>query len=288
MKSNAIFHLTAILTVCIWGTTFVSSKILIQTGLTPTEIFLYRFSIAYVCLLAISRRKFMANSLRDEFILLSAGIFGGSLYFITENTALKMTQASNVSLLVCTVPVLTQLLSCLFFKEKFKKYFFAGTAIALAGVALVVTNGKLSIDFNPLGDLLTLTAAISWALYCIVLKKIGNHYPTLFITRKVFFYGIISLLVFFIFQPPELHPELLAVPTACLNLLFLAVIASLLCYISWNATVRAIGASKASNYLYINPLATIITAHLILGETVTSYSVLGASCIIGGVYLAER
>ena len=55
-----------------------------------------------------------------------------------------------------------------------------------------------------------------------------------------------------------------------------------------NATVRMIGASKASNYLYINPLATIITAHLILGEKITLTSLLGAACIVGGVYLAER
>ena len=288
MKSNALYHLTAILTVSIWGTTFVSSKILIHSGLTPTEIFLYRFSVAYLCLLAVSHRKLMANSLRDESILLLAGMFGGSLYFITENTALQLTQASNVSLLVCTSPVLTQLLSSLFFKEKVKRHFLIGTAIALSGVALVVTNGDLSLGINPMGDLLTLTAACSWAFYGVTLRKIGNRYPTLFITRKVFFYGILSLLAFFLIQPPQLHISLLALPTVYTNLLFLAVIASLLCYISWNATVRVIGASKASNYLYINPLATIITAHIVLGEAVTVCSLLGAACIIGGVYLADK
>lgn len=288
MKSNAIFHAIAILTVCIWGTTFVSSKLLIQSGLTPTEIFLYRFSVAYICLLAIPHKKFLANSLRDESLLFLAGIFGGSLYFITENTALGITQASNVSLLVCTAPVFTQLLSRLFYKERFRKYFIPGTLIALSGVALVVFQSGRSFEVNPLGDFLTLCAALSWALYCLVLRKFGNRYPTLFITRKVFFYGVTSLLFYSIFQPFPLHLSLLPSPAVCLNLLFLALIASLLCYISWNATVRIIGTTKASNYLYINPLATIITAHLILGETVTASSILGAACIIGGVYLAER
>lgn len=288
MKSDTLFHCIAILTVCIWGTTFVSSKILIQSGLTPVEIFLYRFSAAYVFLLAISHKKFIANSLKDEFVLFLAGLFGGSLYFITENTALEITQASNVSLLVCTAPVFTQLFVCLFHKERFRRHFLSGSIIALSGVALVVFNGNGTLEINPTGDFLSLTAAISWALYCLVLKKLGNAYPTLFITRKVFFYGVLSLLLYFTIQPADLHIELLSQPKIYSNLLFLALVASMLCYISWNATIRAIGASKASNYLYINPLATILTAHFILGEQITSVSILGAVCIIGGVYLAEK
>ncbi len=288
MKSENLFHLLAIVTVCIWGTTFVSSKILISSGLPPAEIFLYRFLVAYICLLAISHKKFMANSLRDELFLLLAGLFGGSLYFITENTALEITQASNVSLLVCTTPVFTQLLSRLFYKETFRRFFLPGTVIALTGVALIVCNGNETLEFNLSGDLLTLAAAVSWALYCMVLRRLGSAYPTLFITRKVFFYGILSLPVYFAFRPEELHIGLLLRPEVYSNLLFLGLIASMLCYISWNATVRMIGASKASNYLYINPLATIITAHLILGEKITLTSLLGAACIVGGVYLAER
>ena len=128
----------------------------------------------------------MANSLRDELFLLLAGLFGGSLYFITENTALEITQASNVSLLVCTTPVFTQLLSRLFYKEKFRRFFLPGTVIALTGVALIVCNGNETLEFNLSGDLLTLAAAVSWALYCMVLRRLGSAYPTLFITRKVF------------------------------------------------------------------------------------------------------
>lgn len=288
MKTETLFHILAVLTVCIWGTTFVSSKVLIQSGLTPVEIFLYRFSVAYICLLAVSHKKFIANSLRDESLLFLAGLFGGSLYFVAENTALGITQVSNVSLLICTAPVFTQLLSCLFYKEKFRNFFLLGTVIALFGVALVVFDGGGAFEINVTGDLLTLAAAISWALYCLVLRRLGSSYSTLFITRKVFFYGVLSLLFYFLVQPSSLHVGLLATPKVCFNLLFLALIASMLCYISWNAIVRVIGASKASNYLYINPLATILTAYLILGESITPVSILGAACIIGGVYLAER
>ena len=68
-KSKLIFHLIAIVTVIIWGTTFVSTKILIQNGLTPSEIFFYRFVLAYICMWSISRKKFFANSIKDEFFI---------------------------------------------------------------------------------------------------------------------------------------------------------------------------------------------------------------------------
>ena len=95
------FHLIAILTVSIWGSTFIATKSLINHGLTPVEIFTYRFSLAYVCLLAVCHRKMLANSWRDEGFFLLAGLTGGSLYFISENSALEITMASNVSLIVC-------------------------------------------------------------------------------------------------------------------------------------------------------------------------------------------
>ena len=157
------FHLIAVLTVCIWGSTFIATKTLINQGLTPVEIFTYRFSLAYLSLLAFCHQKLMANTWRDERLFLLAGLTGGSLYFISENSALEITMASNVSLIVCTTPVLTVLLSSFFFKEKLRKGFIAGSLVALSGVTLVVFNGSVFLKLNPLGDCLTLLAALSWA-----------------------------------------------------------------------------------------------------------------------------
>ena len=77
---HGYYHLIAILVVAIWGLTFISTKVLINHGLTPVEIFTYRFSLAYVCLLAVCHRKMLANSWRDEGFFLLAGLTGGSLY----------------------------------------------------------------------------------------------------------------------------------------------------------------------------------------------------------------
>lgn len=282
------FHLIAVLTVCIWGSTFIATKTLINQGLTPVEIFTYRFLLAYLCLLAFCHQKLMANTWRDEGLFLLAGLTGGSLYFISENSALEITMASNVSLIVCTTPVLTVLLSSFFFKEKLRKGFIAGSLVALSGVTLVVFNGSVFLKLNPLGDCLTLLAALSWAFYSLILRQMGNKYSTLFITRKVFFYGLITMILYLPFAPSSFHLERLCYPLVYGNLLFLGIVASMLCYLSWNACVRIIGASRASNYLYINPLVAVWASHLFLSEPITPTALLGAGLIIGGVYIVEK
>lgn len=282
------FHLIAVLTVCIWGSTFIATKTLINQGLTPVEIFTYRFSLAYLCLLAFCHQKLMANTWRDEGLFLLAGLTGGSLYFISENSALEITMASNVSLIVCTTPVLTVLLSSFFFKEKLRKGFIAGSLVALSGVTLVVFNGSVFLKLNPLRDCLTLLAALSWAFYSLILRQMGNKYSTLFITRKVFFYGLITMILYLPFAPSSFHLERLCYPLVYGNLLFLGIVASMLCYLSWNACVRIIGASRASNYLYINPLVAVWASHLFLSEPITPTALLGAGLIIGGVYIVEK
>lgn len=282
------FHLIAVLTVCIWGSTFIATKTLINQGLTPVEIFTYRFSLAYLCLLAFCHQKLMANTWRDEGLFLLAGLTGGSLYFISENSALEITMASNVSLIVCTTPVLTVLLSSFFFKEKLRKGFIAGSLVALSGVTLVVFNGSVFLKLNPLGDCLTLLSALSWAFYSLILRQMGNKYSTLFITRKVFFYGLITMILYLPFAPSSFHLERLCYPLVYGNLLFLGIVASMLCYLSWNACVRIIGASRASNYLYINPLVAVWASHLFLSEPITPTALLGAGLIIGGVYIVEK
>ncbi len=287
-QRNILYHAIAIVTVVIWGTTFVSTKILINIGLSPAEIMLYRFVLAYFCMLPFAYKKLWANSFKDEFLMLLAGISGGSLYFVAENTALGITLASNVSLLVCTIPIITSVLSYLLYKESLKKRFMFGSLVALAGVGMVVFNGSVLLKISPLGDFLTMVASVSWAFYCILLKRLSARYSIKFITRKVFFYGVLSLLPYFLFVPLEIDVELLKLPVVYLNLLFLGCIASMLCFLMWNTAVRFLGAAKTANYIYVVPLVTLLTSAAFLSETLTWVSLTGALAIIGGVYIAEK
>lgn len=292
-KSNKpyLFHLLAILTVTIWGTTFVSTKTLIHNGLTPTEIFTYRFFLAYVCIIAAAPRRLFADSFADELKLIAAGITGGSLYFITENTALGLTQASNVAMLISVTPLLTTLIGMAFFKSERTKRperVILGSLVALIGVIVILYNGNIVMRFNPKGDLLTFAAAFSWGIYSLLVKNLGKRYSATFISRKVFGYGLLSMLVWIpLFHPEPFHFSRLAQWETILNLTFLGLVASMLCFTMWNAVVKHIGMVKASNYINLNPIVTFISAYLVLGEHITAVALTGAAAVIAGVYLAE-
>lgn len=288
-KKNYIYHLIAIFTVAIWGLTFISTKVLITAGLSPKEIFLLRFLIAYVGIWFISPRKLFANGWKDELWLLLGGITGGSLYFLTENMALGITLATNVAFIVCTAPLLTTIFSLMIYKHvKATRALMGGSILALVGVAMVVYNGSFILKISPLGDFLTLIAALSWAFYSLIMKKMTARYNTIFITRKIFFYGILTIFPAFLFQPWQADLSLLVQPSILLNLLFLGVLASLVCFAIWNVVLKNLGTVRASNYIYLNPLFTLVGSAFLLNEHLTVVALIGAACIMGGVYIAGK
>lgn len=288
-EKNLVFHLMAIFTVIVWGTTFVSTKILIECGLTSVDIFFYRFFLAYICIWPFSPHRLLAKSKKDELLFLAAGLCGGSLYFVAENTALGITLASNVSLIISTTPILTALLVFWFYrKERLKSGLIYGSFLALSGVAFVVFNGSFILKISPVGDLLTLLAALFWAFYCLILKQLDCHYSAMFMARKVFFYGLVTLLPMFVFHPLNIDWDILRQPVVFSNLLFLGIIASMLCYVIWNIVIHRLGAVRAANYIYINPFVTLIASAIVLGEKITPIALLGCAFILCGVYLAEK
>lgn len=283
------YHLAALFTVSVWGATFVSTKALIAAGLTPAEIFLMRFALGYLCILPLAPRRLQAENRRDEAAFAAAGVCGGSLYFLLENVALEYAPASNVSLLVCTAPVWTALAAGRADRgERMTRRQAAGAALAAAGMALVVLNGRFVLHISPAGDLLALAAALSWMGYSLVIKRLGARYPASFIARKVFFYGMATILPVFAFRPFAATGELLARPVVWANLLFLGVVASGFCYALWNTVMRRLGAVRATNYIFFNPLVTMLTAALCIGERITAPALAGAAMILCGMWHAER
>lgn len=283
------YHLLAICTVAIWGVTFVNTKVLLLHGLTPLEIFIIRFFIAYCCTLLISHKKLLADSWKDEGACLLLGFVGGTLYFMTENTALKLSLVNNVAFIVCTAPLLTIFLALFFVKGvKLSWQLIIGSLLAMTGVALVIYNGQFHFKLNPLGDILALGAALSWAIYSLIIKSLSSRYPALFITRKVFFYGLITALFFLIPYPWEFPLESLRQPVVWMNLLFLSIVASFICFFTWNFAVTKIGALKTSNYVYLNPITTLIASSIILHEPMTVMSITGSFLILIGLAIVNR
>lgn len=288
-KSKIFYHLIALLTIIIWSNTFVSSKILLHNGLSPAEIFAIRFALAYVAIIPFTHSKLWCDNLKDELLMLVLGATGGALYFLAENTALKYTGVSNVCLLVCSAPLLTALLARWFGKsEKMSSRLITGSLIAFAGAALVIVEDWKHMQLKLLGDMLALCGALSWAVYQLIIKRMCGKYSTVFITRKVFAYGLLTIAAFFVFDHPSFPLDSMLHPIVAGNLLFLGIIASGLCFWVWNIVIDHLGAVATSAYIYLQPLFAAITASFVLGEPITGAVVAGAVLIIAGVYWAEH
>ena len=287
------YHIVAFLTVAVWGTTFVWTKLLIINGLSPAQIFTLRFIIAYVLLTGFSlwrgRHKWLSDNWRDELTMMALGLTGGSMYFLTENESLRFTTATNTSLIVCSCPLFAMLIIALFYRsERFSARQVWGSIVALAGMAAVVLNGHFVLHLSPLGDTLAFSACLCWALYTLLMKPVMGRYPAMFITRKVFFYGILTILPYYIFVPDMPSWDVLMRPEVALNLLFLGSVASMLCYLTWSWCMKGLGAVVCTNWVYVNPITTIVAAWLILGEQITMYCLIGSALIITGMYLSSK
>lgn len=283
------YHLGAILTIIVWGASFVSTKVLLDNGIQPTEAYVYRTLLAYVLVLAVCHKRIFSNSLRDEMLFAVCGLCAGSLYFIAENTALEYTLVTNVSLIGSMSPLITTLLVGAIYKnEKPGRMVFLGSLIAIVGVGFVIFNSSFVLKVNPLGDLLSLAAAVSWAVYSIVLRKLNAFYSVMFISRKTFFYGMLTALPFLFFQPHHTPLEMFAKPDVWLNFLYLGVLCSMLAFIVWAWANKGLGAIRTNNYLYFQPIVTLVASALILGEKVTAVGYIGCVMILLGVWLGDR
>ena len=235
-NSNIFYHLVAFLTVAIWGTTFVATKVLMLNGLSPAQIFTLRFSIAYVLMLCFNHRRFLADSWRDEAKMALLGITGGSLYFYSENEAMNFTTTTNTSLIVCSCPLFATLLVRMVYKDSSRIHIvqLLGSLLAFVGMIIVVLNGRFVLHLSPVGDALAFTACMCWAIYSLLMKSVSNHYGAAFITRKVFFYGVLTILPYYLFIPGFPPIEVFSRPQVFGNLLFLGCLASMICFLTWN------------------------------------------------------
>ncbi len=289
-SNNILYHLVAFVTVAIWGTTFVATKVLMINGLSPAVIFTLRFTIAYVLMLAFYHKHILSDSWKDEVKMILLGITGGSLYFLSENESMNFTTTTNTSLIVCSCPLFATLLVRLVYRNssRISTVQLGGSLLAFAGMVIVVLNGKFVLHLSPMGDTLAFMACLCWAVYSLLMKAVSGRYSAAFITRKVFFYGVLTILPYYLFVPDMPSAEALTRPQVVGNLLFLGCLASMICYLTWNWCIAKLGAVKATNWVYFNPITTMIFASWVLGEKITPYFLAGAACILLGMYLTNK
>lgn len=289
MNEQVKGHLAALGTMGVWGTTFISTKVLLES-FKPVEILIIRFVIAFIILTILSPKILRLKEKRHQLYFIGAGLTGICLYYLLENIALTFTLASNVGVVLAVAPFFSAIVAYMFMRESEKLTwgFFAGFAVAITGIALISFNGA-KLHLSPKGDLLAVLAAIVWAIYTLLTRKITEAgYATVPATKKIFFYGIIFMIpAMFIF---DFNPDLILILEGknLFNILFLGVGASAICFITWNYGVKCLGIVKTSVYIYVGPVITVAAAALILHEPLTPMLIAGTVLTLAGVIISEN
>lgn len=289
MNRTILGHLFALIVAVVWGTTFISTKFMLEVY-DPLAIIVLRFVVAWLVLFLLHPKPLLPKSWREELPFFTAGLSGLTLYFIFENTALDCSLASTVGIIISSSPMFTALLMWLFRRApRPNRYFFLGFLLALSGITLISLFQGDSVSFQLTGSLLTLGAAFSWGCYGVSMSYIPEGvYNHLQITRKMFFWGLVCTAPLLIPFQSSLDLSHLSQPIYLGNLLYLGVGASAICFVLWNKAVVFIGPIATSTYIYFMPVVTLVASALILDESVTPYSLGAVALIMVGLWLSQQ
>lgn len=282
-------HLAALLTIFIWGTTFISTKVLL-VDFKPIEILFFRFLIGLVVLLLVYPKRLKNTTKRQELTFALAGFCGVTLYYLLENIALTYSMASNIGVIISIAPFFTAMLSHFVLKDsRLNRNFIIGFVAAMIGISLISFNGSSNFKLNPLGDILALLAALVWAIYSLLTKQISEYgYNTVQVTRRTFSYGLFFMLFTLIPFGFELNLGRFTNPVYLGNIIFLGIGASAICFVTWNYAVKILGAVKTSIYIYIVPVVTVVTSVIILNERITLMALIGTVLTLLGLFLSQK
>ena len=281
-------HVAALLTILFWGTTFIATKVLLDS-MQPIEILFSRFLLGYIALWIVAPHPMRNVSPRQELHFAAVGFFGIFLYYLLENIALTYTFASNVGVMVVVAPLFTALLQRVFLpaEGKLRPSFFAGFLLAMTGIALISFNGA-SFNLSPRGDMLAILAALAWACYSLLVRKAGEFgYSSIQVTRRSFFYGLVFMLPALWLCDASPLPQALTDPVCLANIIFLGLGASAICFVSWNFSIHVLGTLKTSVYIYLTPVVTVFTSHVLLDEPLTAMICLGTVLTLAGLALSS-
>lgn len=284
-------HVIALATVFVWGVTFVSTKVLL-VSFSPVEILLMRFLLAFVALWVLRPRVLHAKRRAHELLFAGAGLTGIALYYLLENIALVYTSASNVGVIVAVSPLFTALIAMALRAEGgLGARFFVGFALSMAGIALVSfqsSDGSFAMPQGGAGDVLALLAALVWAAYSTIVKRLSDlGYETIASTKRTFAWGLVFMVPAVLISGVSFDGATLLEPTNAANLLFLGFVASAACFVTWGVAVARLGAARTSAYIYLVPVITVVASVVILGEPFTLQTAVGVALTVGGLILSE-
>ncbi len=284
-----MLYLLLLLTVIVWGWTFVATKLCLPY-MSPAELLGLRLMIGLPVLYAVLKvRRIPLDFTGVSKKRLLAGSAVLTLHFLIQITGLKYTTATNTGWIIAVTPLVMAVLSFVFLREKINRYQIGGIVIATIGILLLVSRGKIGELgwLSSVGDWLVLGSAHTWAIYTVITRDVSRAKDPLVVTFGILFPATVIMFGYMLFTSD--WSKFLHLPVEpMVALLFLAIIGLALAHWCWQIAVAKIGAARAGIFLYLEPLATTVLAVPLLHEAFGTFTALGGALVLFGVWWAQR
>jgi drug/metabolite transporter (DMT)-like permease len=280
-----------ILVSIIWGVNFSLVKYALA-DFSPLSFTQLRFFLASLFLLSVMlvNREPFAIERRDIRAVFMLGFIGITLYNLFFMFGLNYTSASNSALFISLSPLFAALILAVSKRARINSLVVAGLLLSTAGVFLVIHNKAAGLSFSRhalTGDLLTLCAALFWALYTLKARPLLEKYSPIKVTAYSMAAGSVLLL------PISVH-ELLRQSWSAISLgswsafAFSTFFSGGIAFTLWYQGVKKLGVTRTIAYHYLVPFVAVLFAALFLNERITLLQITGGICILSGVYLVQR
>ena len=292
MKDTSVASFKALISILVWGASFVAVKIGLKY-LPPYTLVWLRFTIGLLILGAAVgiRRQFSLPPKKVWLYFAFLGFLGITFHQWLQSTGLVTSQATTTGWIVSSSPIFIAILGLLILKEKLKWLQVLGIVVASFGVLLVITQGNLASLFSgnvvTTGDILILISAPNWAIFTILSRRGIRNFPAALMMFYVMLFGWLFSSVLFLAENgwrsiPNIRVD------GWLAIGFLGVFCSGLAYIFWYDALKVLPAAQVGIFLYIEPVITVIVSLILLNEKITLPGILGGAIILLGVWLVNR
>ncbi len=276
-----------IIAMMVWASSFIALKSAIGP-LGPMSVIFGRMFVASLCFLyfikSFMKLKFTKTDVKYIALMV---IFEPCLYFVFEAKALQYTTAGQAGMITSMMPLITAIGAGIFLKEIISKKLVIGSLLAVSGAIWLSlsANGNESATNPLLGNTLEFFAMICGAGYAISIRHLTKKFSALFLTAIQAFIGCLFFLPFALWEYNTIVMEYNQ--EAILWVLYLGVVVTLGGYGLFNYALSRVEASKASMFVNLIPVFTLLLAFLILGEKLSFIEMVASSIILSGVFITQ-
>ena len=284
-------YLKLLLTALFWGGTFIAGRLIAQS-VGPFSAAFLRFAIAVVFLLLLTARKMGGLprvSKAQRMTLFFLGLSGVFAYNALFFKGLQLISAGRASLIIANNPVFIALFAALIFKERLSWLKVGGVILSVSGAVIVISKGDLAQLLGGgvgWGELLIFGCVGSWVTYSLIGKAIMKDLSPLVAVSYSASIGLAALLIPALAEGMvEQIPQYTLLDWGCIA--YLGVFGTVLGFVWYYEGIKALGPTKAGQFINFVPVCAILLAYFILGEPVTPSLLVGAGFVVSGVWLTN-